>query len=521
MKYPSKESKRRDSAREGGSAISLSPRSWLRRTLFAAATLVLLLAAVLAGNTLYLKSRQVSVAAAPRLEIDMQAAAERLAGGIRVQTVSHDAQPPSRQDMERFHAYLEAQFPLLHKALRRERVNGSSLLYIWPGSEPGARPMLLMAHQDVAPIAPGTEGQWRHAPFSGTIADGFVWGRGSMDDKGSLFAIMEAVERLVADGFQPRRTIYLAFGHDEETGPTFGQEGARQIAQLLKQRGVRVEFVLDEGLLVTQGLMKGLTPPLALIGVAEKGFMTLKLSSYGTPGHSSMPPARTAIGSLAAGLARLERQPMPATIHPVVREMLETVAPELEGTKRVALSNLWLFEPLVRRQLEASPGTAAMLRTTTALTVIRAGEKVSILPERADAQVNFRLLPGDSRAGVIEHTRRAVADPAIEVQATGWEASPVSRTDSAAYDLVRRTIREVFPQALVAPGLMVGGTDSHHFAAIADDIYVFTPIRVGPEDLSRFHGTNERISLSNYEEMIRFYHRLLGAGQAAATLTSP
>ena len=506
MQSPAKESTLRDSAQEGGRAV---PRRWLRRALIAACALALLLAAVLAGNTLYHESRQVAVAAAPRLAIDTQAAAGRLAGGIRVRTISHDAQPPSQQDMERFHAYLAAQYPLAHRALRRETVNGGSLLYTWPGSDPGARPMLLMAHQDVAPIAPGTEAQWRHAPFSGAVADGFVWGRGAMDDKGSLFAIMEAVERLVADGFRPARTVYLAFGHDEETGPAFGRAGARRIAQLLQQRGVRAEFVLDEGLLVTQGLMPGLTAPLALIGVAEKGFMTLKLSAHATPGHSSMPPARTAIGSLAAGLARLKREPMPSTLHPVVREMLQTVAPELGGAKRVALSNLWLFEPLVRRQLEAGAATAAMLRTTAALTVMRAGEKVSILPERADAHVNFRLLPGDSRDAVIEHARRALADPSIEVQADGWDASPVSRTDSAAYALLRRTIREVFSEALVAPGLMVGGTDSHHFAAIADDIYVFTPIRAGAEDLPRFHGTDERISLSNYEEMIRFYHRLL------------
>jgi len=497
-------------------ANSRRPRRWLWRTVAAATALVLLFAAVIAGNTLRLRSRQVAVTPAPPLAIDMQAAAERLAGGLRVQTISYDGRPPAQQDLERFHSYLAAQFPLTHKTLRRETVNAGSLLYTWPGRSPGAMPILLMAHQDVAPIAPGTESQWRHAPFAGKIADGYVWGRGAMDDKGSLLAVMEAVERLVAEGFQPPRTIYLAFGHDEETGPTFGQEGARRIAQLLKARGVRLEFVLDEGLVITQGIMKGMQAPLALIGVAEKGFMTLKLSSYAESGHSSMPPARTAIGSLAAALARLEREPMPATINPVVREMLETMAPELGGANRVALSNLWLFEPFVRRQLGASPGSAAMLRTTTALTVMHAGEKVSVLPGRADAHVNFRLLPGDSRERVIEHTRRVIADESIEMQAAGWEASLVSRTDSPAYALISRTTREVFAGIVVAPGLVTGGTDSHHYVEVANNIYRLAPVRCGPEDLARFHGTDERLSIANYEEMIRFYHRLLGGASAAA-----
>ena len=496
-------------------AANSSRRPGLRRTFTVVAALVLLLAAGIAGNTLRQQSRQVNVASLPAQAIDMQAAAERLAGGLRIQTISRDARPAARQDIERFHSYLAAQFPQLHRSLRRETVNEASLLYTWQGRDPNALPILLLAHQDVVGIAPGTEGQWSHAPFAGTVADGYIWGRGAMDDKGSLLAIMEAVERLVAEGFEPQRTIYLAFGHDEETGQAFGQEGARRIAQLLQERGVRLEFVLDEGLLVTQGVMKGLETPLALIGVAEKGFMTLKLSSHATPGHSSMPPERTAIGSLARALARVEEEKMPAVLHPLAREMVQTLAPEFAGPKRVFLSNLWLFEPMVRRQLEASPASAAMLRTTTALTVVHAGEKSSIFPGHADAYVNLRLLPGDSPDQVIERTRKAIADETIEVQTAGlaWAGSPVSRTDSEAYALIRNTIREVFAGALVAPGLMVGGTDSHHFKDVADDIYVFTPLRTKQEDLPRFHGTDERISIANYEEMIRFYYRLLGATQ--------
>jgi carboxypeptidase PM20D1 len=402
----------------------------------------------------------------------------------------------------------------VHQQLRREVVNGASLLYTWAGRNADAAPCLLMAHQDVVPIAPDTEGQWTHPPFSGAIADGCVWGRGALDDKGNLHAILEAVERRLGEGFQPPRTIYLAFGHDEET---LGLEGARQIARLLRERGVHLEFVLDEGLVVTQGIMAGIAAPVALIGIGEKGLATLRLSSRATPGHSSMPPRRTAIGRLAEAVARLEQRPLPATLPQVVREMLAAMAPEHRGPKRLILSNLWLFGPLARRSLAASPSTAAMLRSTAAATVMRAGEKVNILPERADAHVNFRLLPGDDIARVVSHARRAIADPSIEIEVEqpAWEAPPVSRTGSAAYALVRRTLQEIMPGAVVAPAMMMGLGDARHYAEVADDVYRFSPMRFGPDDVARLHGTDERLPIANFAEMIHFFYRLVGAAPGA------
>ena len=209
-----------------------------------------------------------------------------------------------------------------------------------------------MAHQDVVPVAPGTEGDWEVAPFSGAQKDGFVWGRGAWDDKGNLMSIMEAVEMRVGAGFQPRQTIYLAFGHDEELG---GERGARPIAALLKERGVRLRFVLDEGLLITEGVIPGLDKPAALVGVAEKGFLTVELVATATPGHSSMPPVvagTSAIGMLSEALARLEKEQMPLEIRGVAREIFESLAPEMSGLNRVLLSNLWLFRPLVESQLK-------------------------------------------------------------------------------------------------------------------------------------------------------------------------
>ena len=373
---------------------------------------------------------------------------------------------------------------------------------------------MLMAHQDVVPVAPGTEGDWEVPPFAGEVKDGFIWGRGSWDDKGNLLSQMEAVEMLLASGYQPPRTIYLAYGADEEAG---GARGAQQIAALLQQRGVRLDFVLDEGLLVLEGLMPGIAKPTALIGVAEKGYMSVVLKVSATPGHSSMPPPKgtSAIAMMSAALARLEDKQLPAGIRGVAFEMFDTLAPEMSGFARVALSNLWLFGPVVQKQLEGAASTNAMLRTTTALTIVNAGNKENVLPGRAEATVNFRILPGDTKEGVLAHVHSHVHDAApggqFELVALpgAVDASKVAPTDSAQYRVLNQTVREVFPDALVAPGLMVAGTDSIHYGAISDHIFKFSPIRANSEDLKRFHGTNERLSVANYQDAIRFYHRLI------------
>lgn len=482
---------------------------------------VLLLAAAVAVNTVRKGSRQLQVEPLAPIAIDENAVAQRLAQAVRLKTVSSasDAQLNADQFLA-LHALLEKQFPLVHARLKRETVGGLSLLYTWPGSDPQAKPILLMAHQDVVPIAPGTEGDWQQPPFSGAVADGYVWGRGSWDDKGNLLSQLEAVELLLQSGWQPPRTVYLAYGADEEVS---GLRGAAQIAALLKSRGVQLDFVIDEGLLVLDGVMPGLKQPAALVGIAEKGYMSVQLTVSATPGHSSMPPPKgsSAIAMMAAALSNLENQQMPAAIRGVAGEMFDTLAPEMSGFSRVALSNLWLFGPLVQRQLEGAGSTNAMLRTTTALTIVNAGNKDNVLPGRAEATVNFRILPGDTREGVMLHVHGAVdaAVPAdhlkLEALPGAKEASKVAPTGSPQYRVLNQTIREVFPDALVAPGLMVAATDSIHYEPISDHIFKFSPVRANGEDLKRFHGTNERLSVKNYLDAIRFYHRLITQMAAA------
>lgn len=479
------------------------------------AGIALLLAAAVAINTLRQGSRQLDVPALPVLPVDEAGAAQRLSEAIRARTVSSlDDPAQNRAAFESLHALLQARYPAAHRVLQREVVGGLSLLYTWLGSDPSAAPVLLLAHQDVVPVAPGTEGDWAVDPFAGTLKDGFVWGRGAWDNKANLVSQMEAVEMLAAAGFRPKRTTYLAFGADEEVG---GLRGAAQIAGLLKQRGVRLDFVIDEGLVITDGVMPGLTQPAALIGVAEKGYLSVVMRIPARPGHSSMPPppGTSAIAMMSAALKRLDDDQLPAGIRGVAAEMFATIAPEMQGFGRIALSNLWLFGPLVQRQLEAGASTNAMLRTTTALTIAQAGNKDNVLPGRAEATVNFRLLPGDSQASVMGHVQQAVqaatGSDRFELLALpgAAEASPVSPTASPSYQLINRTVRELFPGTLVAPGLMIAATDSRHFQDVSGHIYRFSPVRARPEDLPRFHGTNERIAVANLAELIRFYHRLL------------
>ncbi|MDM0073541.1 M20 family peptidase [Variovorax sp. J2P1-59] len=481
----------------------------LKRVSLALLLVLAALAAAVAVNTWRTPSRQLAVAPAPALPIDAEAAAKRLSEAIRFRTVSSLEDPAANNaEFDKLHAYLAQQFPKVHATLKKEVVGQKALLYTWTGSDPKAKPIALMAHQDMVPIASGTEKAWSVDPFAGEIKDGFVWGRGTLDNKSNLMAQLEAIEMLIGSGFQPTQTVYLVMGDDEEVS---GLRGALPIAELLKSRGVRLDWVLDEGLLVLDGVLPGLSKPAALIGLAEKGYGTFFLSLDTSPGHSSMPPAHSAIGSMSTALARLEATPMPGGIKGVAGQMFGALAPEMSGVNRVMLSNLWLTGPLVESQLSKSPSSNAMLRTTTALTIVRAGNKDNVLPGRIEAAVNFRILPGDTIDSVEAHLKRALGNDAIQVKRYpgNSEPSPVSPTDVRGYRSIEQAVRQVFPDAVVAPGLMTAATDSRHFSIVSDSIYRFSPFRVKSEDLPRFHGTNERVAISNYAEMISFYHQLL------------
>lgn len=481
--------------------------------------LIAALILILAAKTLFTPSKQLQVAPEKPVAVDSAAVSARLAAAVKLQTISSATDAEASADaFKALHAQIQSSFPKLHAALKRELVGGYGLLYTWPGSDARAKPIALLAHQDIVPVAPGTEKDWQQPPFGGVIADGFVWGRGAWDNKSNLFSQLEAVEMLVAAGHTPKQTIYLFFGQDEEVS---GQRGAKALATRFKADNIKLDFILDEGTLIVEGILKGLDKPAALVGMAEKGFLTVLLAATATPGHSSMPPPtakQTAIGMMSAALSRLEDKQFPVQIRGIAADMFDTLAPEMTLLNRVMLSNLWLTKPLVEWQLAKGSSTAALLRTTTALTVVNAGERDNVLPGRANASVNFRVLPGDTSDDVVRHTLLAVGESPITVEkkASFSEPSKVARMDAPGYRAINKTIRQLHADVIVAPALMLGATDSRHFDDVADNVYRFSPVRAKAEDLPRFHGTNERILIANYTEMIQFYYQLLRNVNAAA-----
>ena len=435
--------------------------------------------------------------------------AQNLSRAIQFKTIfQQNTAEVDANEFKAFHEFLEKTFPRIHSELTREVINGYGLLYTWKGSDPNAKPLIYMAHMDVVPIAPGTLEKWTYPPFEGRIADGFIWGRGTMDDKGSLMAIMESVEALLAEGYKPIRTIYLCFGQDEEVG---GEQGAKRIAAQLAARGVKAEYVLDESGLIINSIMPGVSTPVAIIGVAEKGYLSIELSVQDEGGHSSMPPRHSAIGILAGAIVRLEKKQFPARLEGPSLQLLKAISAEMPAGRRFAIRNSWLFRPIIKKSLAANKVTNASIRTTFATTIIHAGSKDNVLPQEARAVVNFRLLPGDSIDYVMGRVRKAINDPRVKITILGQpgEASSVSDVNSQAYKTLERTIKELFPEVIVAPYLVLGGTDAKHYGAVSSNILRFFPVRAGQSDVARAHGTDERIAVDNYMELIRFYTKLI------------
>lgn len=449
------------------------------------------------------------------LEVQADRVAEHLAAILRIQTISTgEDHLADHRAFGRMHAALEKIYPRLHAALHREVINQHSLLYTWVGANPDLEPVLLCAHLDVVPADPATLAEWSHLPFAGDVADGHVWGRGALDMKSTLTSLCEAVEGLIKTGYKPERTLLLAFGHDEELG---GVHGAREIAALLAERGVRLAAVGDEGGAIMNASIPGVQVPVALIGVAEKGYASLTLKVEGRPGHSSMPPRHTAIGVLARALARVEANPMPARLS-MVRLMFDELGIFLPFSARLAFANTWLLGGALRKRLESSPTTNALIRTTAAATLIHGGVKDNVLPAEAAAVVNCRLLPGDQRIRVLEHYRKVIADEAVQVSLEddhSWEASVVSPVDSPVYRGLARTIRQVFPEAAVAPFLVSGATDSRHYLGLTPNVFRFSPMAMDSKLLTTIHGIDERISVEALARMVMFYGELIRSWTAS------
>jgi carboxypeptidase PM20D1 len=434
--------------------------------------------------------------------------AEHLAASVRCRTVPlDDTGTPDPEAFAQLHRMLEETYPLVHQKLKREVVAGHSLLYTWPGSRLDLDPVMLMAHQDVVSADPE---EWSHAPFEGQIVDGFIWGRGTLDIKNQLIGIMEAAETLLQQGYQPERTILFGLGHDEETG---GVNGCKVLGQLLKERGIHLAGIVDEGGGISEGLAAGVRGMVGLVGVSEKGYLTVEFTVQGQPGHSSTPPPQTAIGILARALARLEAHPMPTHTRRL-RPMYHGIGRAAPIYLQIAFANVWLFGLFLRRWLISFPEMNASIRTTTALTIVQGGVEDNTIPAEARAIVNFRLLPGDTIAEVLARAKKIIADDRVTfapVPGKFNEALPISPSDGPAYEGLKKTIRQVFDNPPVAPFVMLGGTDCQHFVPVCDHIYRFTSLVMDESFRGLEHGIDERIPVSGMARMVTFYGQLMRA----------
>lgn len=468
---------------------------------------VVLITVLILGRALAFRSRRYSVEPQPGHEIDLALAANRLSGAVQLPTVTHsDSKQADRAPFEQFIRYLEQAYPVAHGALEREIVNGYSLLYRWKGQDESLKPALFSAHIDVVPVEAGTEQDWLYPPFSGAVAEGFVWGRGTLDVKNQIITVLEAIEHLLKQGYTPARDFYLAFGHDEEVG---GKEGAVHLAALLQFRGVSFEYVLDEGGCVTLGAMSGVNRPVAVVGIGEKGFANIRLTAESSGGHSSMPPRHTAAGMIGRAVADLEKRQCPARISNYLKEMLAHIGPEMSFGNRIILANLWLFGPLFKSIFISSPTGNALLRTTTAVTILEAGSQPNVLPQKAGAVVNFRIAPGESGRDLLTHIRTVVGEQIKVEPLLLNEPSKISPVSAGGFKEIERAVYAVFPEAVAAPYIVMAGTDAVKYEPVCEQIYRFSPYQISADDLGRIHGTNERISLENIERGIRFFIELL------------
>lgn len=480
----------------------------LRSVLWGVGGLVVLVGGIALFRTVQLESRQIQTQDSDRISVGASAP-QRLGRALEFRTITK--RDPAALDSTAYrglYRYLETAFPIVHDTLQVTTVNDLSRLYTWSGTDSTLSPIVLMAHVDVVPIEPGTKSEWAHPPFSGTISEGHVWGRGALDDKSSVVAILEALSSMIQAGVRPERTVHVALGHDEEVG---GPRGASAIAERVTAGGTSPAIVVDEGGAITKGALPGLDRPLAVVGIAEKGYLSIELTAEAPGGHSSAPPDSTSIEILNDALGRLLDNPLSSRLDGVTGQMLDYVAPEMGFPLRLALANRWLTAPAVRWVLNRSPTTKAAIRTVQVPTRLNAGVKDNVIPSTATATINYRILPTQSVDEVLAHVRSSI-DPLPVTIETGQtsEPTPISSVDGAPFRVLQRTIRQATSDSVVvAPYLVPGATDSRYYADATDHVYRFLPYTLTPDDRGRIHGTNERISVADYRTLVRFYVQLL------------
>ena len=444
-------------------------------------------------------------------DIDGEAATNNLAASIRFKTISHqDKEKFSPQEFEGFIKWAADTYPEFHSAMQLEMLE-YTLLFKWEGSDKSLAPILLTAHYDVVPVIPGTESIWEEEPFAGVISNNRIWGRGALDDKSGVVGMMEAATYLIKNNFEPTRTVYFSFGHDEE----IGGGGAAQVTEKLKQEGVQLQWSLDEGSFVNRGFFPGVDKLVAPINVAEKGIMNLLIVAKAKGGHSSTPPKKTAVTILADALIKLENEPLPGSLEGLSAVMFDEVSKHMPFGYRFLFANRWLFGGLLDSQMSSTPVINAMIRTTTAPTMLSGSIKSNVLPIEATALINFRLHPRDSIESVTEHVRRVVGSDQVEVRTLGgMEASGVSSWESPGYEIISSSLSKVYGEVVSVPGIMIAASDTRHYSKVADNSFRFNPFSIVPEDMTGFHGTNESIAVDSFIAGIKTYVDIINEGSS-------
>lgn len=477
----------------------------MAKRIFAGLFLVIVaLVAVLGIRTMMYKPAPVAEAEPFVFDTDVDRAVANLSRAVQFETDSTDM---FRSDFRDYLNWLAETYPQTHAALELTELRPVTPLFKWEGKNPELQPILLAAHYDVVPIA--SPDQWTREPYGGEVDDEFVWGRGTLDNKGAMITILTVVEQLLEDGFVPERTIYLSFGGDEETGG----RGARAVAKHLNDAGIQLAWALDEGSFVLQDVIPGLAVPVASINLSEKGYVTLQLVATSDGGHSSMPPRDTAVGKLAGAVYRLQQNPVPGGLTGISAEFFDALGRHFTLDKRVIFANRWLFNPVLESILSGAPSTDAMLRTTTAPTMLQGSPKDNILPTRAVATINFRIHPRDTVDSIVAHVREVIEDESIEIVVNrefASPASPVSDSSGPGYVAIEESIREAFGPIATVPGLTIAATDARHYAKAADAAYRINPFQITGDDLTRFHGIDERLSIENFRAGLNFYAALIG-----------
>jgi carboxypeptidase PM20D1 len=474
--------------------------------------LIALVIVVILIKTLFFKSLQIH-GAHVNISAFRDESLANLSKATTFRTISYSPDSPvDTAAFKGYHKFIEKAYPLVNSKLEKEIFNDFSLLYRWKGSNASLKPMILMAHMDVVPA--GDTASWEHGAFSGDNDGTYIWGRGTLDDKAAMISILETVERLLSEGFLPERTIYLSFGHDEELG---GTRGAKVIAGALKDRGIEAEYVLDEGMAVTVGMVPMMKKPVALIGTSEKGYLSVRLSVDMPGGHSSTPERESAIILLNRAIYNAVNMQMKPKISGPVNDFIRYLGPEMPFFAKAIFANKWIFKGLLLNIYSGSASGNALVRTTASPTIFKSGYMDNVIPSKAEAVINFRILPGETTGYVLEHLAKIIGDKRVKLNPvieTMKEPAPVSASDTPGFRKISATLSQIYPEAVIAPTLVLGGSDSRNFTLVTNNTYRFMPIVVTSEDMARIHGLNERTKIEDYLKGLSFYYQLIKNSQS-------